>query len=107
MQIIEKIMVHAGKIVDFCDGEDKNSFLSNIMLHEACVFNMIQMGELIGKLSDEFLIKNSELPWREIRGLRNRIVHAYGDINLNAIWDTIKIDLPDLTIKLKTITTNN
>ena len=102
-QIIEKIIFYADKIIRNCNNVDKDSFLSNEILHESCVFNLIQIGELVYKLSDESLIKNPELPWHEIRGLRNRIVHAYGDINLNAIWDTIEIDLPNLIIKLKVI----
>ena len=102
-QIIIKIIAYSDKITRFCDGADKETFLSDEMLHEACVFNMIQMGELINKLSDEFLHKNASIPWHEIRGLRNRLVHAYGEINLNLIWDIINTGLHDIKCKLKSI----
>ena len=44
---------------------------------------------------------NSSLPWNELTGLRNRIVHDYGNIDLNIVFDTLKYDIPELLEMLK------
>ncbi|MCR5700888.1 MAG: DUF86 domain-containing protein [Lachnospiraceae bacterium] len=66
------------------------------MLVDACVFNLSQLGEVSNKIENEFEEKHPEIPWRQIYGLRNRIIHDYEGINRNLIWEIINDDLPDL-----------
>ena len=73
------------------------------MLVEACVFNLSQIGELVRHLDNEFIELHSELPWAQIRGLRNRIIHDYEGVNLNLVWEIISYDIPRLIINLKEI----
>jgi uncharacterized protein with HEPN domain len=47
-------------------------------------------------LSDEFRQRYSEVPWEQIIGLRNRIVHAYFDVNLQIVWEVVQNDLSPL-----------
>ena len=70
------------------------------MLVEACVFNLGQLGEVANKIEEEYEEAHPEIPWRQIYGLRNRIIHDYEGINLNLIWEIIKEDLPDLYARL-------
>ena len=70
------------------------------MLIEACVFNLSQLGELANKIDEEYEKAHSDIPWRQIYGLRNRIIHDYEGINLKLIWEIIKDDLPDLVTQL-------
>ena len=72
---------------------DYEGFRNNSMMVEACVFNLSQIGELVNKLDKEYILKNSEIPWFKIRGLRNRIVHDYEGVNLNLIWEIIDMDI--------------
>ena len=62
---------------------------------------MIQISENAKRLSDEYKEANSSLPWNELTGLRNRIVHDYGNIDLNIVFDTLKYDIPELLEMLK------
>ena len=55
------------------------------------------IGEAVRNISDEFTEKHPELPWFEMRAIRNKIVHDYLEINTEVIWDTVKNDL--LTLK--------
>jgi len=48
----------------------------------------------------EFTQTHSEVPWRSMRGMRNRIAHGYFDINLNVVWDTVRTALPELLKQL-------
>lgn len=54
------------------------------------------MGELVNRLDDDFLEKNATIPWHQIRGLRNRIVHDYEGVNLKLVWEILENDLPEL-----------
>lgn len=50
-------------------------------------------------MSDE----QPDIPWQQMRGMRNRLAHGYFDINLNVVWDTLQSALPDLQTKLAAI----
>jgi len=79
---------------------DYKSFEDNKMMVEACVFNLSQIGELVNKLSAEFINMHADIPWNKIRGLRNRIIHDYEGINLKLIWEIITADLDKLKKQL-------
>ncbi len=61
---------------------------------------MIQISENVKRLSEEYKENNSNLPWNELTGLRNRIVHDYGNIDLNIVFETLKYDIPELMERL-------
>lgn len=70
---------------------DKNEVLLDSML-----FRMIQISENAKKLTDDYKSEHSSIPWNALYGLRNRIVHDYGNVNLNIIYDTLKNDIPEM-----------
>lgn len=63
---------------------------------EACVFNLSQLGELCHVVDTSFSQAHPEIPWRDIYGLRNRIVHDYEGVNLQLVWEIISEDIPEL-----------
>lgn len=74
------------------------------MLVEATVFNLMQIGELAKvSLSDEAKAQLAAIPWPQLYGMRNRIVHGYAGVNMNIVWDTIQMDLPKLLEELQRI----
>ncbi len=101
--IINKLIGYAEKIVQYCSDKNYDSFKDESMLVEACVFNLSQIGELVRHLDSEFIELYSEVPWAQMRGLRNRIIHDYEGVNLNLVWEIISYDIPDLIIKLEEI----
>ena len=94
--IIEKVIKHIDKINEYSINMEQSTFLADTKIVEACVFNLLQMGELVGKINKEFRNTHSNIPWHKIRGLRNRIVHDYEGVRLEIIWDIVKNDLPML-----------
>lgn len=98
--IIEKILVLIAKIQRYCEDLDYDQFCRTEILAEACVFNLSQMGEMVNRLSDDFEEANPQIPWRQIYGLRNRIIHDYEGVNLKLVWEIIINDLPELKDKL-------
>ena len=68
----------------------------NEILLDSMLFRMIQISENTKKLSDDYKAENSSIPWMAMYGLRNRIVHDYGNVDLNIVYDTLKKDIPEL-----------
>ena len=99
--IVEKILKYISKVIDYTKEIEYDTFRTNSILVEACVFNLSQIGELANKVSPEFQDANPLIPWRMIYGLRNRIVHDYGNVDLEVIYDTLTNDIPWLINKLE------
>ena len=99
--VLGKMIAYGEKITAYCKTETYDTFSKNTMLIEACVFNLSQIGELARKLDESFTAAHMDIPWSQLRGLRNRIVHDYEGVNLTLAWDIIHEDLPDLIQKLK------
>ena len=80
--ILQKIIEYSENILHYCkDNTDKDSFMSNSLLIEACVFNLSQIGEIANKLDISFTEEHLDIPWNALYGLRNRIVHDYEGVN--------------------------
>lgn len=77
-----------------------NLTLENIsddeVLLDSIMFRLVQISENSGKLTEGFKQRYREIPWSAIRGLRNRLVHDYGEVDLTIVYDTVKRDIPDL-----------
>ena len=98
--VIEKMLSLIERIEGFCKSVDFKSFSDNDMLIDACVFNLSQIGEQVNKIDEDFEMAHPEVPWRQVYGLRNRIVHDYEGVNLKLIWEIIESDLPALKDEL-------
>lgn len=98
--IVQKMLGYVSKVMAYCDGYSYERFSEDSMLVEACVFNLSQLGELCHAADDDFVQEHPEIPWREMYGLRNRIVHDYEGVNLRLVWEIIREDLPELESSL-------
>jgi len=94
--VLKKIRTYAVQAIQFKGDMNFKEFSADAKTIAACVLNLSQIGELVGRLSDEFLQTQSHIPWRKMRGMRNRIVHDYEGIQLNIVWDVLVIFLPEL-----------
>ena len=71
------------------------------MCVEATVFNLMQIGELAKtSLSAEAKAQITSIPWQQLYGMRNRIVHGYAGIHMQIVWDTVAEDIPKLNAEL-------
>ena len=93
---IEIIKADLQFIAKHMENVDIQSLKENEVLQDSMLFRMIQISEKAKKLSEEYKLKNSMIPWQEMYGLRNRIVHDYGSIDMKVIYDTLTVDIPDL-----------
>ena len=101
--IITKILKYIDEIKIFIKGYSYERFNNDRKTVNASVFNLSQIGELAGKVSKELQEEYSNIEWRGIKALRNRIVHDYDGVNLNMVWDFLTTELSELEEKLNEI----
>ena len=94
---------------DFIEGLDKNDFIEDKRTQQAVIMSLIIIGEAATKVMDgyaEFIQVHTQVPWRSMRGMRNRIAHGYFDINLDIDWETVISALPELLEQLPVVIQN-
>ena len=84
-------------------GSDFNKFASDKDYFNSICMSLLQIGELANHLSKEFIDKYNDIPWRNIIGLRNIVVHGYGQLDLEIVWTTLTDDIQELYQKCKAI----
>jgi uncharacterized protein with HEPN domain len=83
----------------FVEGQSKEDFLADKRTQQAAIMSLVIIGEAATKIMDshpDFVGSHPEIPWRNMRGMRNRIAHGYFEINLDVVWDTVQTALPEL-----------
>ena len=93
---IQKVKKDVLFIVKHMCGVDVEELDANEVLLDSMLFRMIQISENAKRLSDEYKASHGYIPWNALAGLRNRIVHDYGNVDLNIIYETLKNDMPEL-----------
>ncbi len=93
----------AAEARSFASGATHDSLKQDRKLALALVRCIEIIGEAAAKVSDECRRECPAIPWASIIAMRNRLIHAYFDIDLDRVWDTIQDDLPPLVAELETI----
>jgi uncharacterized protein with HEPN domain len=92
----------------FIEGMSRDEFLADKKTQQAVVMSLLIIGECSTRVLDKHsasLEAASNIPWRNMRGMRNRIAHGYSEINLALVWDTVIGELPSLTNNLQSFRT--
>ena len=98
---LKKIVDDIEFILSHTEGITEEALEENEVLLDSVMFRLIQISENTEKLTADFKARYNAAPWQAIKGMRNRIVHEYGDVETSIIYDTIKDDLPALLGELK------
>ena len=90
----------ASKIIEFTKNCDRN----NLDRDEKLALSIVRLLEILGEaaksISDQCRKQYPKIPWREIAGTRDRLIHGYFDIDLNIVWKIISADIPSLKAQL-------
>lgn len=78
-------------------------FVGNHLIQDGVIRQLEIMGEAAKRLSNEIKDKYSEIPWRDITGMRDKLIHDYFGVDITAVWDTAVRDIPILKDKLRDI----
>lgn len=90
----------------FTEGMAQPDFERDKRTQQAVVMSLIVLGEAATKIMDQhpaFAAQLAQIPWRSMRGMRNRIAHGYFDIDLAVVWETLQTALPTLKVQLDSI----
>ena len=97
-----KHMLEAARdILAFTEGETRESFKGDRKLNLAVVRLIEIIGEAAARLTDDIKGQYTNVPWKVIIGMRNRLIHAYFDVDLDRVWDTVVVSIPELHTQIK------
>jgi uncharacterized protein with HEPN domain len=93
---LEHIETNLRRIILYSSGISKEDFLNNIQLQDACIRQIEIMGEATKRISETFKENHSEVPWKDMAGMRDKLIHDYIDVDLNIVYQTVAVDIPNL-----------
>lgn len=103
---LDHILRAATDACGFVDGLGREEFLADKRTQQAVIMSLVIIGEAATKIMDRhstFVERESDIPWRSMRGMRNRIAHGYFEIDLDVVWDTVRTALPALLARLSAV----
>lgn len=90
--------------ISYVEGVEKADFLSDTRLQDSVIRRIEIIGEAARRVSDQTRTLNPSVPWREMIGMRNLLIHDYDDVDAEVVWQTVKEGLPQLLDKLSRLT---
>ena len=105
MKPLERDLSILRHIISYCEqieqtvehfGNEAEIFAENKIYRNAAALCILQIGELVGKLTEEFRQQHPAVPWRQIKAMRNIVAHSYGSVDPETTWEIIVDDIPAL-----------
>ncbi len=100
---VNKLLKDIKFIIEKTKGITLNELEENEVLCDSVLFRLIQISENSTKLTTDFKNSYKDIPWQAIKGMRNRIVHDYGEVEFTIVYQTITEDIPDICKKLENL----
>ena len=99
--LLEDILEASKRILNYVEGLSKEKFFDDFKTQDAVVRNFEIIGEAAARLSESFKTNRVDIPWHQLKGYRNRLIHEYFGVDYSIVWDIIKNDLPKLIEQLE------
>ncbi|MEA2089905.1 MAG: DUF86 domain-containing protein [Thermoproteota archaeon] len=90
-------------IEEYTEGISKDDFLRLTKVQDAVIRRLEIVGEAVKNLPSEFREKYLDIPWRQIAGIGDVLIHGYFGVDLDLLWNVVKKDIPDLKQKISKI----
>lgn len=97
----------ARALIQMMAGITREDFTSDIKLHWAATRGIGIIGEAAARISDDMRRKAPLVPWSQMIGMRNILVHAYFNVDLDMVFDVVNIELPELIPKIEALLAEN
>lgn len=91
---LDHILGAISKIESFTLDITQQDFVNSVLIQDAVIRNFEIIGEATKKISKEFTQSHPEIPWQDLAGMRDKLIHDYIDVDLDVVWKTIETDLP-------------
>ena len=100
---IQHMIDNSNKAINFIKDISREDFDNDEKLRLALTHLLQVIGEAARRVSPEFRDHHPQIPWKEIVGMRSKVVHDYLNVDEDIIWSTIKYDLPPLVLELRKV----
>jgi uncharacterized protein with HEPN domain len=97
------MLISARIALSYVSEKSQTEFLADSLVQDAVVLRIEIIGEAARRISEGTRTGLSQIPWRRIIGMRNRIIHEYERVDLDVVWDVVGNDLPALIAELEKI----
>lgn len=91
----------ARAILTFTEGLRRETFLEDLKTQSAVLYQLMVIGEAVKRLSFELRQRHQEIPWAQMAGMRDHLIHGYDLVDWDEVWRTVTRDVPDLLSKLE------
>ena len=95
-RILECIVKHCVNIEEDVSNISDEEFYNDRKTQNSVCFDILQIGELAKSLSDEFVLSHNQVPWKDIKGMRDWVAHGYHTIKMSRVWNTATEDIKPL-----------
>ena len=94
--LLLSIIKHCKKIKEKMNGLTREQFDEDEDVAQIICFNILQIGELSKNFESEFIERNNKVPWKQIKGMRDKVAHGYDKIDMDRVWNTALFDTDQL-----------
>jgi len=88
------------RVEEYTQNIEYKDFIENHLIQDGVIRQIEIIGEAVKRLSNEIREKYTDVPWKDIVGMRNKLIHNYFGVDVDAVWETVKKDIPVLKKKL-------
>jgi uncharacterized protein with HEPN domain len=94
---LQHILDAINDIAAYC-GDDHGAFLAERMRQDATLRKLEVIGQAVKNLSEHIKSRQPDIPWKQIAGMRDKVIHDYFGVNLEIVWAVIQQELPKLSV---------
>lgn len=98
---LRHMLDHAVEAVDMIRGHARQDLDADRKLNLALVRLVEIIGEAAAHVSEAERKRHSQIPWEDIIGMRNRVIHGYDEVDFGILWDVVELHLPPLIVELR------
>ena len=105
-EILLDLIKACNLIQEFCENLDLTDFASDLKTQSSVLYQIVIIGEAINRLSPEFAQTHPQIPINAIRGMRNRVIHEYKEVDVKILWEVTQTSIPQLLAQVTVIFNN-
>jgi uncharacterized protein with HEPN domain len=100
---LSDLIVACSRVIDYVHGASRSDLDRDNLLLSACCYQIAVIGEAVKRISQTTRTKYPEVLWKDIAGMRDRLIHGYDSVDMDELWKTATKDVPALREQVRTI----